>query len=196
MIGPPRLARKWRATRNHRDVVRACRPPQIPAPSDIRFPLCPLGQETETDPAGIRGNQVGWALDHHRRRDPLASGPLATPRPNSQTRRPRRRPARPPLCTMASNYQPPHPRPGPDQRQPSNPATGTRARRSSRTTRRPDPAGRQSRSTALFQLTTELPAALLARMLGIHITVAVAWQRASNGDWTSYAAQVSRQPKR
>jgi hypothetical protein len=31
----------------------------------------------------------------------------------------------------------------------------------------------------LFQLATELPAALLARMLGIHIDVAVAWQRAS-----------------
>jgi hypothetical protein len=29
-------------------------------------------------------------------------------------------------------------------------------------------------------------------MLGIHITVAVAWQRASSGDWTSYAADVSR----
>ena len=36
----------------------------------------------------------------------------------------------------------------------------------------------QSRSAALFQLATDLPAAVLARMLGIHITVAVAWQRA------------------
>ncbi len=50
----------------------------------------------------------------------------------------------------------------------------------------------QSRSTALFQLATELPAALLARMLGIHISVAVAWQRASAGDWTNYAADYSR----
>jgi hypothetical protein len=50
----------------------------------------------------------------------------------------------------------------------------------------------QARSTALFDLATDLPAALLARMLGIHITVAVAWQRASAGDWTSYAAEVSR----
>lgn len=50
----------------------------------------------------------------------------------------------------------------------------------------------QSRSTALFQLATDLPAALLARMLGIHITVAVAWQRAASGDWTGYAAEVSR----
>jgi hypothetical protein len=51
----------------------------------------------------------------------------------------------------------------------------------------------QARSTALFQLATDLPAALLARMLGLHITVAVAWQRASAGDWTAYAAAVSRQ---
>jgi hypothetical protein len=50
----------------------------------------------------------------------------------------------------------------------------------------------QSRSTALFQLATELPAALLARMLGIHISVAAAWQRASAGDWTDYAADYSR----
>jgi hypothetical protein len=50
----------------------------------------------------------------------------------------------------------------------------------------------QARSTALFALAAELPAALLARMLGIHIAVAVAWQRASAGDWTSYAADISR----
>jgi len=53
----------------------------------------------------------------------------------------------------------------------------------------------QARSTALFQLATELPAALLARMLGIHITVAVAWQRASSGDWTGYAADYSRRKR-
>jgi hypothetical protein len=50
----------------------------------------------------------------------------------------------------------------------------------------------RARSTALFQLATELPAAVLARTLGIHIAVAVAWQRASSGDWASYAADVSR----
>jgi hypothetical protein len=50
----------------------------------------------------------------------------------------------------------------------------------------------QSRSAALFQLATDLPAAMLAKMLGIHIAVAVTWQRASAGDWTSYAAEVSR----
>jgi hypothetical protein len=50
----------------------------------------------------------------------------------------------------------------------------------------------QDRSSALFHLATELPAALLARLLGIHISVAVAWQRASSGDWTNYAADYSR----
>jgi cytochrome P450 len=49
---------------------------------------------------------------------------------------------------------------------------------------------------ALLQFATELPAAVLARMLGIHIDVAVAWQRASAGDWMSYAADVSRRPPR
>jgi hypothetical protein len=52
-------------------------------------------------------------------------------------------------------------------------------------------AGR-GRSTALFALATEIPAAILARMLGIHIKVAVQWQRASAGDWMTYAADVSR----
>jgi hypothetical protein len=50
----------------------------------------------------------------------------------------------------------------------------------------------QARSTALFQLATDLPAAIIARMLGVHISVATAWQRASAGDWATYAAEVSR----
>ncbi|WP_338672661.1 site-specific integrase [Streptomyces sp. SCSIO 30461] len=52
----------------------------------------------------------------------------------------------------------------------------------------------QARSTALFQLATEIPAAILARTLGIHTDVAVAWQRLSAGDWTTYAAEVIRRP--
>ena len=50
----------------------------------------------------------------------------------------------------------------------------------------------QARSAALFQLATELPAAILARMLGIHIKVAVQWQQAAAGDWAAYAADISR----
>ena len=37
--------------------------------------------------------------------------------------------------------------------------------------------------------------AILARLLGIHISVAVAWQRAAVGDWAAYAAQVSRRAR-
>ena len=50
----------------------------------------------------------------------------------------------------------------------------------------------QARSTALFGLVSELPAALLSRLLGININVAVTWQRAAAGDWTNYAADYSR----
>ena len=53
-----------------------------------------------------------------------------------------------------------------------------------------------ARSTALFQLATELPAAVIARMLGVHIKVAVEWQRISSGDWARYAADYSRQRDR
>ncbi len=54
----------------------------------------------------------------------------------------------------------------------------------------------QARSTALFQLATEIPAAILARTLGIHTDVAVAWQRLSAGDWANYAAEVSRRSRK
>ncbi len=50
----------------------------------------------------------------------------------------------------------------------------------------------QARSAALFQLAAEIPAAILARTLGIHTDVAVTWQRLAAGDWTTYAAEVSR----
>ena len=49
-----------------------------------------------------------------------------------------------------------------------------------------------ARSAALFTLAAELPAAILARMLGIHIRLAVQWQQAASGDWAVYAADVSR----
>ncbi|WP_405675559.1 hypothetical protein OG292_07895 [Streptomyces sp. NBC_01511] len=50
---------------------------------------------------------------------------------------------------------------------------------------------RQGRSTALFALAQELPAGQLAKMLGVHVGVAVTWQRASGGDWMTYAAAVA-----
>lgn len=54
----------------------------------------------------------------------------------------------------------------------------------------------ETRSTALFQLATDLPAAVLARTLGIHISVAVNWQRAAAGDWAAYAADVSNRTRK
>ncbi|MFI0717344.1 hypothetical protein ACH4SK_43725 [Streptomyces inhibens] len=39
---------------------------------------------------------------------------------------------------------------------------------------------------------TELRAAILARTLGIHITVAVKWQRATAGDCGAYVAEITR----
>jgi hypothetical protein len=75
--------------------------------------------------------------------------------------------------------------------QPGRPiSTGQLTHRLNRLGIRPGPA----RSTALFQLATEIPAAILARTLGIHTDVAVSWQRLSAGDWTSYAAEVSQRP--
>jgi hypothetical protein len=49
----------------------------------------------------------------------------------------------------------------------------------------------QDRSTALFQLATEIPAAILARTLAISTSAAVTWQRHAAGNWTTYAADVS-----
>jgi hypothetical protein len=97
----------------------------------------------------------------------------------------------------------------PPTTRPSPPATGSTSPRGSwtgsPTTTSPwPPAGTMistsgwstpaSTSTARpFQLATELPAAVLARMLGIHIKVAVAWQHhVSTGNWMAYAADVSR----
>ena len=52
----------------------------------------------------------------------------------------------------------------------------------------------QDRSTALFQLAAEIPAAILARTLAISTDAAVTWQRHAAGDWITYAADVSRRP--
>ena len=49
----------------------------------------------------------------------------------------------------------------------------------------------QDRSTALFQLAAEIPAAILARTLAISTKAAVTWQRHAAGDWITYAADIS-----
>ena len=50
---------------------------------------------------------------------------------------------------------------------------------------------RQGRGTALFTLATQIPAAILAKVLGLHRSVVVQWQQASGGDWMAYAADVA-----
>ncbi|HEX9354692.1 MAG TPA: hypothetical protein VF933_12875 [Streptosporangiaceae bacterium] len=72
----------------------------------------------------------------------------------------------------------PHPGCSPEASPAARSAPPTSGNASKTSASSPGPA----RSTALFQLAAELPAALLARMLGIHIDVAVAWQYASAGD--------------
>jgi hypothetical protein len=51
---------------------------------------------------------------------------------------------------------------------------------------------RQSRSTALFTLAADVPAAILSKTLGIHVKAAIQWQKISGGDWSAYAADISR----
>ena len=50
---------------------------------------------------------------------------------------------------------------------------------------------RQGRSSALIALAAEVPAAILAKTLGIHVQVAIQWQKISAGDWAAYAADIS-----
>ncbi len=51
---------------------------------------------------------------------------------------------------------------------------------------------RPGRRAALMQLAAELPAAVLADMLGIAPGTAVHWVRAAGGDWANYAAELVR----
>jgi hypothetical protein len=47
---------------------------------------------------------------------------------------------------------------------------------------------RPTRQAALLQLAAELPAPVLADLLGLHTNTAVEWVRAARGDWSVYAA--------
>jgi hypothetical protein len=53
-------------------------------------------------------------------------------------------------------------------------------------------APKPDHETAMFQLAAEIPAAVLARLLGVTVDVAAAWQRAAAGSWLGYAAAVGR----
>jgi hypothetical protein len=52
--------------------------------------------------------------------------------------------------------------------------------------------GRSGRNTALMDLAAKMPAAALARLLGIHINTAGDWAERAGGSQAAYAAQVSR----
>jgi hypothetical protein len=51
---------------------------------------------------------------------------------------------------------------------------------------------RATRNAALLQLAAEVPPTVLADLLGLHPHTAVAWVKATSGDWSRYAAQRSR----
>ena len=53
---------------------------------------------------------------------------------------------------------------------------------------------RPARRAAQTQLAAQVPAVVLAEMLGIHITTAVDWVHAAGGDWANYAATQAAQP--
>ncbi|MGH3803369.1 MAG: hypothetical protein ACRDTD_25225, partial [Pseudonocardiaceae bacterium] len=52
------------------------------------------------------------------------------------------------------------------------------------------------RRTAMLELASTVPAAVLADLLGIHTTTAADWAHAAGGDWSHYAAEIARNPVR
>jgi hypothetical protein len=50
------------------------------------------------------------------------------------------------------------------------------------------------RRAALLDLATQLPAAVLADLLGLHETTAAKWMHQAGGDWSRYAAELARSP--
>lgn len=55
---------------------------------------------------------------------------------------------------------------------------------------------RSARNAALLQLAGELPAPVLADLLGLHVNTAVEWIRSARGDWSAYAAAGARRGER
>jgi hypothetical protein len=96
-----------------------------------------------------------------------------------------------PLCAKCLNPDPGRRRPHAGYLHPARPRRPAHQPRPARPATQADRHPLRPRPV-LFVLAAEIPAAILARMLGIHVSVAVAWQRAFAGDWTAYAADVSR----
>ena len=51
-----------------------------------------------------------------------------------------------------------------------------------------------ARRAALLDLAAQLPAAVLADLLGLHQTTAAKWMHQAGGDWSRYAAELARHP--
>jgi len=52
---------------------------------------------------------------------------------------------------------------------------------------------RHGRHAALVDLAAALPPAVLAALLGVHITTAIDWSHRAQQDWSSYLAARSKQ---
>jgi len=50
------------------------------------------------------------------------------------------------------------------------------------------------RRAALLDLAAQIPAAVLADILGLHATTAAKWMHQAGGDWSRYAAELARRP--
>ena len=204
---------------------------------------CAGPRQPEADQPRFRRHQMGRPDRRHRHRGPLGTGPPAAARRHHQTRRPRRRAARPALRPMARRDQPPHPRPRRHRRttrcrlrlgrepvvlpeplaalvrelvasrrghaalgdreprrgcspagDPADPISAVRTSPNGSANSDSAPAGPLHRAVPASP--PNCPPPCSPALLGIHISVAVAWQRASSGDWTNYAAEVSRRTDR
>jgi hypothetical protein len=50
------------------------------------------------------------------------------------------------------------------------------------------------RRAAMLDLAAQIPAAVLADLLGLHATTAAKWMHQAGGDWSRYAAELARRP--
>jgi hypothetical protein len=72
---------------------------------------------------------------------------------------------------------------------PGHPITASRLAERLRALGIPSQAGRRA---ALIDLAAQIPAAVLADLLGLHPTTATHWISQAGGDWSRYAAELAR----
>ena len=140
-----------------------------------------------------RGEQQGRALARHGRAGTLIASRACRSAP---VRRPRGGRLPWPPCPgghdrgwlVAEALQPPScsPQPGPHRR------TGAGITEATRRLRQHGIEPRQARNTALAAWASDLPPAVLASLLGVHIQTAVNWASHTRRDWTTYLAERVR----